>query len=44
MDVEYDKFVHLKIKDSDNKRWEIPEYEVLNKDYLNYKNDNRISL
>ena len=44
VDVEYDKFVHLKIKDSDNKRWEIPEYEVLNKDYLNDKNDNRISL
>ena len=44
VDVEYDKFVHLKIKDSENKRWEIPEYEVLNKDYLNDKNDNRISL
>ena len=42
--LEFDKFVHLKIKDADNKRWEIPENDVLNKDYLADKIDNSVSL
>ena len=44
LEVEYDKYVHLKIKDSDNKRWEIPKEEMLNKDYLYELNENRIPL
>ena len=38
--IEYEKFVHLKIKDADNKRWEVPEEDILNKDYLINKTDN----
>ena len=44
LDVEYDKFVHLKIKDADNKRWEIPKREILNKKYLYSLSDNRVPL
>ena len=44
LELEFDKFVHLKIKDADNKRWEIPEDDVLNKDYLADKIDNSVSL
>ena len=44
LNLEYDKYVHLKIKDADNKRWEVPEDEVLDKDYLLRKNDNMIEL
>ena len=44
LEVEYDKFVHLKIKDAENKRWEIPKEEVLNKEYLYYLSENRIPL
>ena len=39
LNLEYDKFVHMKIKDAENKRWEVPEKEVLDKDYLLNKND-----
>ena len=42
--IEYDKFVHMKIKDAENPRWEIPKDDILNKDYLNEVNDNTISL
>ena len=42
LNLEYDKFVHLKIKDAENKRWEVPEKEVLDKDYLSNKNDNLV--
>ena len=44
VDIEYEKFVHLKIKDADNKRWEVPEKDVLNKDYIDNKTDNIVSL
>ena len=44
LEVEYDKYVHLKIKDSENKRWEIPKEEMLNKEYLYDLNENRIPL
>jgi hypothetical protein len=44
LELEYEKFVHLKIKDADNKRWEIPENDILNKDYLADKIDNSVSL
>ena len=44
LDVEYDKFVHLKIKDAEKQRWEIPKKEILNKKYLHYLNDNRVTL
>ena len=44
LSVEYDKFVHLKIKDADNSRWEVPEEDILNEDYLAAVENNRISL
>ena len=44
LDVEYDKFVHLKIKDAEKQRWEIPKKEILNKKYLHSLNDNRVTL
>lgn len=44
LELEFDKFVHLKIKDPDNKRWEVPEDDVLNQDYLSDKIDNSVSL
>ena len=44
LEVEYDKFVHLKIKDAENKRWEIPKEDVLNKEYLYSLSENRIPL
>ena len=40
LNLEYDKFVHMKIRDAENTRWEVPEKEVLDKDYLLNKNDN----
>ena len=42
LNLEYDKFVHMKIKDAENKRWEVPENEVLDKEYLLSKNDNSV--
>ena len=42
--VEYDKFVHMKIKDAENQRWEVPENDVLNEEYLSALDNNRISL
>jgi len=43
LDLEYKNFVHLKIKDASMKRWELPESDVLNKDYLNNKQNNTLS-
>jgi alpha-glucosidase (family GH31 glycosyl hydrolase) len=40
VDIEFEKFVHLKIKDADKKRWEIPEKDVLNSDYLKNRSEN----
>ena len=42
--IEYQKFVHLKIKDIDNKRWEVPEEDIINKEYLQNKNDYEVLL
>ena len=42
LNIEYSKYVHLKITDKDNKRWEIPK-ELLNHEYfdnLNNKENN----
>jgi len=33
--VEYDKFVHMKIKDAENPRWEAPDKGILNDDVGN---------
>jgi cytoskeletal protein RodZ len=44
LSVEYDKFVHMKIKDAENPRWEVPETDILNEDYLSAVENNRISL
>ena len=44
LSIEYEKFVHMKIKDADNERWEIPKRDILNKDYLKLVDDNTISL
>ena len=43
LDLEYKNFVHLKIKDASMKRWELPEIDVLNKDYLNNRQNNTLS-
>ena len=42
LSVEYEKYVHLKIKDSNGSRWEVPEQDILNKDYLKKRIDNKI--
>ena len=42
--IEYDKFVHMRIKDAENPRWEIPKKDILNKDYLKDADDNSVSL
>ena len=44
LDLEYEKFIHLKIKDPNNKRWEVPENDVLNQNYLKDLIDNKSSL
>ena len=44
LDIEYNNFLHLKIKDALDKRWEVPENDVLDKNYLENKNKNKISL
>ena len=44
LDLEYEKFIHLKIKDPNNKRWEVPENDVLNQYYLKDLIDNKSSL
>ena len=40
LNIEYSKYVHFKITDKDNKRWEIPK-DVLNQDYLNNLTNNK---
>ena len=42
--IEFDKFVHMKIKDAENPRWEIPRKDILNKDYVKEVDENKISL
>ena len=42
LNLEYDKYVHMKIRDAENKRWEVPEKDVLDKDYILNKNDNLV--
>ena len=44
LEIEYEKFVHLKIKDANNKRWEVPEKDVLDKEYILNRNDNKITV
>ena len=38
LNIEYKKFVHLKITDKDNKRWEVPK-EILNQEYFDNINN-----
>ena len=42
LNLEYDKIYHLKIKDADNKRWEVPEKDILDEEYLSNRNDNKV--
>ena len=42
--IEFEKFVHMKIKDAEKERWEIPKEEILNKEYLSEVDDNIIPL
>ena len=44
LDLEYHKFVHLTIKDANNSRWEVPDKEVLDKEYTSKRNDNKITV
>ena len=44
LDLEYEKFIHLKIKDANTKRWELPENDVIDKEYLLNRNDNKIEI
>ena len=44
LDLEYDKFIHLKIKDAENERWEVPEKDVLDEDYYLNRNDNKVPI
>ena len=44
LEVEFDKYVHLRIKDANDTRWEVPERDVLDKEYLFNRNDNKISM
>ena len=42
--IENEKFVHLKIKDMENERWEVPEDDIINEDFLIMIEDNELSL
>ena len=44
LSIEYKKFFHMKIKDAEKERWEIPKNDILNKDYLNNISENIIYL
>ena len=44
LNLEYDKFVHLKIKDAENERWEVPEKDVLDEDYYLNRNENKVQI
>ena len=39
LNIEYSKYVHLKISDKDNKRWKVPK-DVLNQEYFDNLNNN----
>ena len=42
--IENEKFIHLKIKDMENERWEIPEKDILNEDFLKMRKKSDLSL
>ena len=42
--IENEKFVHLKIKDMENERWEIPEKDIINEDFLKMREKNDLYL
>ena len=44
LNLEYEKFIHLKIKDAKSNRWEMPEKDIINKDYLNNITDSILTL
>ena len=44
LDVEYDNLVHLKIIDPSKNRWEVPEKDVLDKEYLKNRNENKVGI
>ena len=44
LDLEYEHFIHLKIKDASETRWEVPENDVLNNNYLLNRKQNKISI
>ena len=44
LDLEYDKIIHLKIKDAENKRWEVPEADIIDEEYISNLNDNRVGM
>ena len=44
LDLEYEKFVHLRIKDPHNERWEVPDQDVLDKDYILNRNENKVPI
>ena len=44
LSIEYKKFFHMKIKDAEKERWEIPKNDILNKDYLDSIGENIIYL
>ena len=44
LNLEYDRFVHLKIKDAENERWEVPEKDVLDEDYYLNRNENKVQI
>ena len=44
IDLEYENYIHFKIRDADNKRWEVPEKDILDNEYYTNRIDNSISL
>ena len=44
LDLEYSQFVHLKIIDANNTRWEVPEKDVLNEEYILKRNESKIPI
>ena len=44
LDLEYEKYIHLRIKDANNERWEVPEKDVLDKEYILNRNENKIPI
>ena len=44
LDVEYDNLVHLQIRDSSKNRWEVPEKDLLDKEYVKNRNENKVGI